>query len=322
MRGCWTTRPPLGRRERRGLVEDLLRDRDLADVVEQRGDPDPVDLGLGQLELLGHLDDDRGDERRRLAAVVGERRDERGQHVRGRVARLAADLHRPGAPEVGDRCARDPGVLVGLLEDVGLVAPERLGRIHRGVRVADEVLHPELLPGPTDDADRDRDRQRGIALDAEALPLDELAQLLAQRRAFLDVGLGEDEHEFLAAVAADEVARPEVLGDGLGDPAQDDVAGGVAVRVVDRLEVVDVDEGDAQRSLVARRPLDFGEQGGEERLAVGDAGQPVDGRAVVRVGERGRDGVDRGREPAVEAATRGRALRSCSRRRRSARLRR
>ena len=31
-------RPPLGRRERRRLVEDLLRDRDLADVVEQRGD--------------------------------------------------------------------------------------------------------------------------------------------------------------------------------------------------------------------------------------------------------------------------------------------
>ena len=135
-----------------------------------------------------------------------------------------------------------------------------------------------------------------IVTDSAGLPstlnfvaLDEVAQLLAERRALLDVGLGQDEHEFLAAVAADEVARAKVLGDRLGDPAQDDVAGGVAVGVVDRLEVVDVDEGDAQRALVARRALDLGEQGGEERLAVGDAGQPVDGRAVVRVGERGRD---------------------------------
>ena len=54
MRGCWTTRPPLGRRQRRRLVEDLLGDGHLADVVEQGGDPDPVDLGLGQLELARH----------------------------------------------------------------------------------------------------------------------------------------------------------------------------------------------------------------------------------------------------------------------------
>ena len=88
----------------------------------------------------------------------------------------------------------------------------------------------------------------------------------------------------------------------LGDVAQDDVARGVAVRVVDRLEVVDVDERDAQRPLVARRALDLGEEVGEERLAVGHAGQAVDGRAVVGVGEGCRDGVDRD----AEAAPRGR----------------
>ncbi len=142
---------------------------------------------------------------------------------------LPADLHRPGPPGVGDRCSRDAGVLVGLLEDVGLVAAERLGRVHRRIGVADEGLHPELLSGPADDADRDRHRQVLVALDAEPQALDELAQLLAQRRAFLDVGLGQDQHEFLAAVAADEVARAEVLGDRLGDAAEDDVAGRVAV---------------------------------------------------------------------------------------------
>ena len=175
--------PPLGRRERRRLVEDRLGHRDLADVVEQRRDADPVDLGVGQLELAGHLDDDRGDERRRLAAVVGERGDERGQHVGRGLARLAADLHGPRPAGVRDRRPRDAGVLVGLLEDVGLVAAERLGRVHRRVGVADERLHPELLARR-----RRRSRSRSsptapaLPSIAEALALDELAQLLAQRR--------------------------------------------------------------------------------------------------------------------------------------------
>ena len=88
----------------------------------------------------------------------------------------------------------------------------------------------------------------------------------------------------------------------LGDAAQHDVAGRVAVRVVDRLEVVDVDERDAQRPLVAGRALDLGEQGGEQRLAVGDAGQAVDRRPVVRVGQGGGDAVDRDAETRLEAA--------------------
>ena len=49
--GVLDHRPPLGRRQRRRLVEDLVRDRHLADVVEERRDADPVDLVLGQREL-------------------------------------------------------------------------------------------------------------------------------------------------------------------------------------------------------------------------------------------------------------------------------
>ena len=147
-----------------------------------------------------------------------------------------------------------------------------------------------------------------IVTDSSALPstlkrgaLDERAQLLAEGGTVLDVGLGQDEHEFLAAIPADEVARAQVLDDRLGDAAQDDVAGGVAVRVVDGLEVVDVDEGDAQRPLVARCALDLGEQGGEEGLAIDDAGQAVDRRPVVGVGEGGGDAVDGVPEAGLEA---------------------
>ena len=163
-------RAPLGGGQGRRLVEDLHGDGDLPDVMQQRRHADPVDLGVGQLQLVTHLDDDRRDQRRRLAAIVGERRDVGGQHVRRGIAGSTADLHRPGPPGVGDRGPRHAGVLVGFLEDVGLVASERLRRVHRRVGVSYQVLHPELLPGAADDADRDRDRQVGVALDVEPLP--------------------------------------------------------------------------------------------------------------------------------------------------------
>ena len=85
-------------------------------------------------------------------------------------------------------------------------------------------------------------------------PLDEVAELLRQGGRVVDAGLGQEEHELLAAVAADDVGRPQVGPDRLGDAAQDDVAGGVAVRVVDLLEVVDVDERDRQGPVVAATP--------------------------------------------------------------------
>ena len=106
-------RPPLGRRQRRRLVEDRLRDRHLADVMEQRRDPDPIDFGLGQLELVGHLDHDRRDQRGGLAAAMRERGDDRCQGGRRGVARQQADLPRPGAPGVRDRGSRDARVSSG-----------------------------------------------------------------------------------------------------------------------------------------------------------------------------------------------------------------
>ena len=139
-------RPPLGRRQRGRLLEDVLRDGDLADVVQQRRDPDPVHFGVRQFELSGERDDDRGDERRRLAAVVGERVEHGRQGQRGGLARLLADRHRVGPSGRRDRGSRDPGVVVGFGEHVRLVAPERLRRVHRGVRVAHERVHPQ--PGP------------------------------------------------------------------------------------------------------------------------------------------------------------------------------
>ena len=46
-------------------------------------------------------------------------------------------------------------------------------------------------------------------------------------------------------------------GDGLCDVAQGGVSGGMALNVVDRLEVVDVDEGDGELLLGALDELQF-----------------------------------------------------------------
>ena len=69
--------PPLGAREGGRLREDLGRDGDLADVAQQGRDPDPVDLGLGQLERDGHARRDGHGHGRRPAAIAGQVRDDR-----------------------------------------------------------------------------------------------------------------------------------------------------------------------------------------------------------------------------------------------------
>ena len=82
--------------------------------------------------------------------------------------------------------------------------------------VADDVRHPQLAGQP-----------------------------LGHGQRALEVGrvVGED-RELVAAQAGDEVAGADRVGDPLGDGLEERVAGGVAERVVDDLEVVEVDEQD------------------------------------------------------------------------------
>ena len=65
--------PPLGCAQRGRLVEDVRRQTDLAHVVKQGRRPNALHLRLGEVEVLGHRDHDRCNQRRGLAAVVGER---------------------------------------------------------------------------------------------------------------------------------------------------------------------------------------------------------------------------------------------------------
>ncbi len=58
--------------------------------------------------------------------------------------------------------------------------------------------------------------------------------------------IGEYDDDFLAPISKHEVGRPGAIRDGLGDMPQSDVACLMAVEIVDRLEVIDIDEEQAE----------------------------------------------------------------------------
>ncbi len=70
--------------------------------------------------------------------------------------------------------------------------------------------------------------------------------------------LGEEQEELVAAEAADVVVGAESFGDGLDYAAESGVSSGMALAVVDGLEVVDIDEGDGEllRAAVDALELD------------------------------------------------------------------
>ena len=87
--------------------------------------------------------------------------------------------------------------------------------------------------------------------------------------------LAEEDRELVAALAGDDVIGPDRAGEPLGDLDEDLVADGVAVGVVDALEVVEVDEEQGDRAgtaaVAGERPLEVV----AEEDAVGEPGQRV-----------------------------------------------
>ena len=82
---------------------------------------------------------------------------------------------------------------------------------------------------------------------------DDPAQLLGQRCSGVRVRLRQDDQELLAAVAAGEVHGPDAGVQELRHVPQDDISRGVAVGVVEPLELVEVDEDHGQRPVSSAR---------------------------------------------------------------------
>jgi hypothetical protein len=86
---------------------------------------------------------------------------------------------------------------------------------------------------------------------------------------------GKHADELVPAPADDEVVRPEPFPQCCRDADQELVAGGVAFEVVDRLEVIDVDEPDGQRLQGPVRPDQFAFEVQQSRAAYVRAGEGV-----------------------------------------------
>jgi hypothetical protein len=161
----------------------------------------------------------------------------------------------------------------GRVEHREPVLARLLGRVHRDVRVAQQVvgLVARREAGGDPDAgrdlevlseDREGDRERG----------DEARR---DGHGGTQLGLVEQQHrELVAAEASGHVPGPHARLDALGDGGEQPVAGRMAHGVVDVLEVVEVEE-QHDRHPARRRVLDGSVDLLGEQAAVGEPGQRV-----------------------------------------------
>ena len=133
--------------------------------------------------------------------------------------------------------------------------PWRLGGVHRDVGVAEQVVDALRGTGAHDDADADADH-RFLAAHREARAED-LHQSAGDRQCALESRLVVDQdRELVAAQPGSHVSLAEAATDAIADHDQQLVAGGVAEGVVDRLEVVEVEEEDHRPDAVRPRHAD------------------------------------------------------------------
>ena len=124
-------------------------------------------------------------------------------------------------------------------------------------------------------ADRRTDRHRAALLADERVVAERLEDPLRGAPGLVAVGLGQDDRELVAAVARRDVRRAQRRADELRRPGQDPVAEQVAERVVDQLEVVEVEHQHAQRAAAALGPDDLLAEALVQEPVVVEAGQRV-----------------------------------------------
>src|SRR5205807_794264 len=126
----------------------------------------------------------------------------------------------------------------GQLLDDAVIAFDELGRVETVVRLAEELERADAVV-----------RQRGPAEGhVQLFGRERRAQLRAQFGGLAHARSGED-RELVAADARQLVAGADRLPESVGETSQLDVPGGVAVRVVDLLEVVHVAQKQNERLL-------------------------------------------------------------------------
>jgi len=134
-----------------------------------------------------------------------------------------------------------PAVRIGRIEYVAVVAPVGFRVVHRGVGGPDQGLGVPAVVREEADADAQGDPQ---SLRTKAVgPLHGMQQLPAEAEGILDLlDLRQKDDEFVAALAADRVGEADAGKQPAGGGLQDLVAGRVPEGVVDGLEMIQVQE--------------------------------------------------------------------------------
>ena len=166
------------------------------------------------------------------------------------------------------------------VEELHVGAPARLGQVHRRVGMLDQLARARAVLRVECDADRRRDRDRPpFGVERRLDRREQLARDVLHVAAV--AGIGEQHQEFVAAEARHQIGGAQAGGDAQRHRLQQPVAGQVAERIVDALEVVEVDEQQRQRRAVlaagVRQLLEVLDEGG----AVRQAGQRVVVREMV-----------------------------------------
>src|SRR5205807_489995 len=132
---------------------------------------------------------------------------------------------------------------------------------------------------PGGQSDRGMQRMRLAARDLEVDVPQPAQRPLARDGCPALLGVGQDDDEFVSAVARHTVEAPELVAQRVGNPAQDPVSHQMPPPVVDQLEVVQIDE-------KARQPAALAAGATSGRLVAATHATPESARAVIGYGRR------------------------------------
>src|SRR5262245_54540044 len=190
-----------------------------------------------------------------LARLSNKPRSTSRRSMRWRGA-IAAELSRflvQGKPGLRSGRGRGGGVdplrrLAGVAHAVAALALGLIERLVGALHQVVKALHPGVRFGHAD-ADGD---PHGNAIPLEWRRLQPLPHLVGVPHRFLPRGLRQQQDELLSAEAGQDVRASDVASADIGDMADDGVTCVMAEAVVDRLEQVDVEDHQRQRTLLAR----------------------------------------------------------------------
>ena len=194
--------------------------------------------------------------------------------VHAQLAALDGAVQRVAGAQVVDRA-----VVLARVEQLGAVAAEVLGPVHRGVGVAQQRL------GRVGRAARQRDADAGghehLAFHERDRSRDRLGQPFGHQLGGLLAGdVVAQDGELVAAEAGDDVGRAHGRAQPVGHRDQQAVAGGVAEAVVHHLEPVEVEEQHRDALVVALGVGELAAEALDEVQAVREAGERVVDRLV------------------------------------------